>query len=120
MRAIPYYVSVHLLRHKVGVEHFVRSQRPTSMNPVDCDRRQASQDALVDHTMILNPQALIAISRKRLCNKADVVTQNIWRQVRDEIAGDDNLYIAAVAEVMIPDCMYRGACHEVQPCGHVT
>jgi hypothetical protein len=116
MRSIPYYVSVHLVRHKVGIEHFVGSQRPTSMNPVGYDRRQAAQDALVDHTMILNPQVLINISRKRLCNKADVVTQNIWRQVRDAIAGHDNLFVAAIAEVMLPDCLYRGNCHEIIPC----
>lgn len=120
MRDIPYYVSVHLVRHKIGVEHFVRSQRPTSMNPVEYDRREAPQDALVDHTMILNPQALINISRKRLCNKADMVTQNIWRQVRDEVAGDDNLYIAVIAEVMLPDCEYHGGiCHEITPCEKV-
>lgn len=116
MTSIPYYVSVHLVRHKIGVEHFVRSQRPTSMNPVDYDRRQAPQSALTDHTMILNPQALINISRKRLCNKADPATQTIWRRVKEAIGAHDDPYIAAVAEVMLPDCKYRGGCHEITSC----
>lgn len=117
MRDIPYFASVHLTRHKIGVEHFVRSQRPTAMNPVDYDRRRAPQDTLVDHTMILNPQALINISRKRLCNKADPVTRNIWQQVQKAIAVHDNPYIAAIAIMMMPDCLYRGGCCEIEPCG---
>lgn len=117
MRGIPYYASVHLVRHKIGVEHFVRSQRPTARKPVDYDRRRAPQGALVDHTMVLNPQALINISRKRLCNEADPVTQSIWRQVRDTIAAHDNLFVAAIAEVMMPNCLYRGQCYEIEPCG---
>jgi len=120
MHNIPYYASVHLVRHKIGVEHFVRSQRPTAMNPVDYDRRKAPQDALVNHTMILNPQALINISRKRLCNKADVITQSIWRQVYQTIAEHDDPFVAAIATVMMPDCEYRGGvCHEIAPCGKV-
>jgi len=118
IRNMPYYVSVHLVRHKIGVEHFVRSQRPTSMNPVGYDRREAPQGALVDHTMVLNPQALINISRKRLCNKTDVVTQNIWRQVHQTIARHNNPFVAMIATVMLPDCEYRGGtCHELNPCG---
>ena len=34
MLSIPYYVQVHLVRHKFGVEHFVRTQRPDSYNPI--------------------------------------------------------------------------------------
>jgi len=117
MTDIPYYVSVHLVRHKFGVEHFVRSQRPTSMNPVGYDRNEAPQNALVNHTMVLNPQALINISRKRLCNKADPATKRLWQYVRDVISRHSNPYVAAIASVMVPDCEYRGSCHEVVPCG---
>jgi len=114
---IPSYVSVHLVRHKIGVEHFVRSQRPTAMNPVDYNRRKAPQDVLVNHIMILNPQALINISRKRLCNKADPVTRKLWYLVREVISRHSNPYMAAIASVMVPDCIYRGGCHEIVPCG---
>jgi len=117
MTDIPYYVSVHLVRHKFGVEHFVRSQRPTSMNPVEYDRNEAPQNALVNHTMVLNPQSLINISRKRLCNKADPVTRRLWQYVRDVISRHSNPYVAAIASVMVPDCKYRGECHEIVSCG---
>lgn len=36
---IPYYVSVHFVRHKVGVEHYVRSQRNDRQS--DYDRTKA-------------------------------------------------------------------------------
>jgi len=118
MIGIPYYVSVHLVRHKIGVEHFVRSQRGTSINPVDYDRRKAPQDALVNHKMVLNPQALINISQVRLCNKADVATREVWHNVYQAIKEHKNPYISAIAEVMVPRCEYRGGiCHELQPCG---
>jgi len=117
MTDIPYYVSVHLVRHKFGVEHFVRSQRPTSMNPVDYDRREAPQSALVNHIMILNPQSLINISRNRLCNKADPATRRLWQYVRDVISRHSNPYVAAIASVMVPDCEYRQGCHEIVSCG---
>lgn len=115
---IPSYVSVHLVRHKIGAEHFVRSQRDTSMNPVDYDRRRAPQDALVNHRMVLNPQSLINISQVRLCSKADHETRNVWHHVLLAIQGHEDPYISAISEVMMPRCEYRGGvCHELQPCG---
>jgi len=117
---IPSFASVHLVRHKIGVEHFVRSQRDTAINPVNYDRHKAPQDALVNHTMVLNPQALINISRRRLCHKADEVTRGIWAQVKEAIATHENPYIAAIAQVMVPNCEYRRGCHEMKPCGYYS
>ena len=118
MVGIPYYVSVHLVRHKIGVEHFVRSQRPDSMNPVDYDRRQAPQDALVSHLMVANAQALINISQVRLCSKADNATWQVWRAVKQAIQNHPDPYVSAIAEVMVPRCVYRGGvCHELRSCG---
>ena len=60
---LPYWVSVHLTRHKIGVEHFVSTQRT---DRTGVDREELPQGAPVDHTMVINAQALINISRKRL------------------------------------------------------
>lgn len=60
MEGIPYYSSVHLVRHHVGVTHYVSSQRKNA------DRAEELQGVLVNHAMVLNPRALISISRKRL------------------------------------------------------
>jgi len=120
MTDIPYFVSVHLVRHKFGIEHFVRSQRPTSMNPVGYDRGEALQGVLVNHIMILNPQSLINISRKRLCNKADPATMKLWHSVRKVISRHQDPYVVAIAGAMMPDCKYRGGCHEIDSCGMGT
>ncbi len=115
---IPYYVSVHLVRHKFGVEHFVRSQRPDSYNPVEYDRRTAHQDTLVTHLMVLNPQALINISQVRLCSNADPATREAWTKVKYEILDHPDPYVSAISDVMLPRCEYRGGvCHELRPCG---
>ena len=118
LTSVPYYVSMHLVRHKIGVEHFVRSQRPDSMNPVDYDRGQAPQDTPVNHTMFANAQAMINISQVRLCKKADPATQETWHAVKRAVRRHPDPYVSAIAEVMAPRCVYRGSvCHELKPCG---
>jgi hypothetical protein len=50
LKGIPYWLSVHLVRHKIGIEHFVVSQRD-DITGVPRDKKP--QGALVDHTMVL-------------------------------------------------------------------
>lgn len=104
---IPYFASVHLVRHKFGVEHYVKSQRK---NP---ERGAERQDALVNHVMDMNYMALVNMARKRLCYKADPVTRGIMELIRDELAKVDPI----TARFLVPDCEYRRGCHEMQPCG---
>ncbi len=108
MWQIPYFVSVHLVRHKFGVEHYVKSQRS---NP---DRGTERQDALVNHVMDLNVQSLINISRKRLCFKADPVTRSVMELIKQKIEDVDPL----TASFLEPECVYRRGCHEFQSCGY--
>lgn len=110
---IPYYVVGHFVRHKVGVEHFVKSQRT---DRTGIDRTKLPQDALVNYTMVANAQALIAISRKRLCSQASKETREVWKAVIDAIAQ----YEPEIASVCVPECVYRGFCPEMQKCGYST
>lgn len=108
---IPYWVSVHLVRHKFGVEHFVSSQRNDRQS--DYDRTKAPQDSPVYHGMFINAQALISISRKRLCQKASPETRHAWELVYQAI----NDYDPELASHMVPECIYRGGeCHEFKSC----
>ena len=108
------WVSVHFVRHKFGVEHWVRSQRT---DRTGVDRETLPQGARVDHEMLANAQALIFISRKRLCMKASPETRDAWQMVRVEIGCQD----ACMAAAMVPDCIYRGYCYEMKSCGyHLT
>ena len=61
-RELPYWVSVHIVRHWLGIEHFVSTQRT---DRTGVDRNNKSQNALVTHRIRVNAQAMINISRKQ-------------------------------------------------------
>ena len=81
---IPYYTSVHFVRHKYGVEHYVTSQRNDRQD--NYDRTKAPQDSPVVHIMDVNAQELIFMAHKRLCNQADPMTREVMRLICDEVA----------------------------------
>lgn len=113
LKNIPYYVSVHLCRHKFGVEHFVSTQRTDRTGE---DRNGKRQDAHVNHTMIANAAALIAMSKKRLCNLADENTRRVWIGVKHEMVRIGEI---EMADAMRPECVYRnGICPEMKPCAN--
>lgn len=111
LHGVPYYVSNHLVRHKYGVEWYVQSQRNDRQS--NYDRTKAPQDEPVMVTFEANAQALINISRRRLCRKADVATRDLWYMVCEEIISEE----PAMAGILVPDCVYRGRCCEMYPCG---
>lgn len=113
MVGIPYFLSVHLVRHKHGVEHFVSTQRDDRNPDRNVSRKDMPQGALVNHTMYINAQELMFISRRRLCGKADPDMRRLWRSVIDEVAKIDPV----LAEYCVPMCKYRNGCHEANPCG---
>ena len=109
---IPYYVSVHYVRHHIGVNHYVQSQRNDRQK--NYDRTKAPQDAPVSHIMSLNAQELVFMSHKRLCKQADSAT----RAVMQEIVRQAVTLCPEFEEVLVPLCKYRnGKCTEFYPCG---
>ena len=111
LEGIPYFVSTHLVRHKIGVEHYVSTSRE---DRTGIKREERKQTDLVNHTMLINAQALITMSRKRLCTMADAKTREVWRAVKEEIKKVEPI----LAEFMVPECVYRQGCHEFKPCGY--
>ena len=110
MHNIPYYVSVHLVRHKIGVEHFVRTNRSdrTGRN-TDSDSRSTP----TNHAMLINAEALITMSRKRLCSMADPTTRMIWSTVVTALSNVDKV----VADRCVRNCVHCGFCPEFTSCG---
>lgn len=106
------WVTVHLVRHHIGCEKFVHSQRE-DRRELDVPRDELPQGALNDMDMTCNAQALINISKKRLCMKASPETREAWKQVKAEIEKVD----PEMAGAMVPECIYRGFCPELQSCG---
>ena len=107
------WVSVHFVRHKFGIEHWVSTQR-TDRTGVNRDEK--TQDAPVLHECEANAQALIFISRRRLCNQASVDTREAWNEVKEKVKSVDPV----LASVMVPECIYRGFCPEFYSCGYVN
>lgn len=106
------WVSVHFVRHKFGIEHFVQSQRT---DRTGIPRDELPQGSLVNHEILVNQQAIIYISRKRLCNLASLETRMAWRDFLKSIEKDH----PELVSVCVSDCVYRGWCYEMKSCGYV-
>jgi hypothetical protein len=107
---LPYWVSVHLVRHKIGIEHFVKSQR-TDRTGVSRDALR--QDAPVTHRCTANLQSIINISRMRLCGAASPETTHVWSLFLFTLSKVE----PEVVERCVPQCVYRGFCTEYRTCG---
>lgn len=111
-RELKYWVSVHLVRHWLGIVHFVTTQRT---DRTGIDRNDIPQGAFVTHEADANAQALINISRRRLCNCASPDTRQAWQAVKDEVAKVE----PELAGCMVRECVYRnGLCPEMFTCGY--
>jgi hypothetical protein len=107
---IPYAISTHFVRHKIGIEHWISTQRNDRTGE---DRTLKSQMAPVKYRFMANLQAIITISRKRMCSSADPVTREAWA-----------LFLAELFKVLpemeahcLRECEYRGGCTEYKCCG---
>lgn len=104
---VPYWVAMHFVRHKVGVEWFVSTQRTDRTGVA---RESLPQDNLVGLQCVINAQAIIGISRKRLCYKASKETREVWEQVVEQLPQE-------LKNHCLKDCEYRGDCNEISSCG---
>lgn len=111
---LPWYVQTHFTRHKFGVEWFVSTSRE-DRNGID--RSTLTQESPVNVEGEANAQAIINISRKRLCMQASKETRQAWQEFLEELKEfEPELY-----NVCVPDCIYRGWCYEFKSCGfHLT
>ena len=104
------WVSVHFVRHKIGIEHWVNTQRT---DRTGINRDELPQGSLVNHACEADAQSAINISRKRLCYCASPETREAWTNVKDKIKPVE----PELAKCMVPECIYRGGCSEMFPCG---
>lgn len=112
MRDIPTFVSVHFVRHKIGVEHFVKSNREDRPGYTG----DTGRNHPVNHMMFLNAESLITMARKRLCYKAHEQTIVVMNEIKREVAKVD----PDLARHMVKNCIYRNGCNELKPCGRMN
>lgn len=127
------WVGVHLLRHEHMLP-FIHSQRVDRREDIDSltervmsiieedvksDKSFNKRDYLFqgepnDQDFVVNAQTLINISRKRLCHCASKETREAWVAVKEAIKEFDPI----MASFMVPNCIYRGRCPEMNTCGY--
>lgn len=105
---IPHWVGVHWVRHKW--ECFVRTQR-TDRTGVSRDK--LPQDAPQSFTGEANVQHTIDTWRKRLCGQAARETVRYAEDFKLALGEADREW----ADVLVPNCVYRGGCPELRSCG---
>lgn len=107
------WVTVHLVRHWLNFVPFVHSQRE-DRRVLDCSRDELPQGSLNDMDVMANAQALINVSRKRLCGRASKETREAWTAAKAAVRKVDPI----MADKMVPNCVYRGFCPELECCGY--
>lgn len=132
------WVTVHLVRHHVGCEKFVHSQRQDINDQVEVitkrlievlkeegllregwrERDYMFQGETNEMDMSCNAQSFMSISRKRLCyGCTSPETRQAWELVIESLREVDPI----LAEKCAPDCIYRGFCPEGKRCcGYVN
>lgn len=110
-KRIKSWVSVHWVRHKH--EKFVSTQRDDRKEH-DISRNDAPQGTLVDMDNYANAQQLIDIFRKRLCYQASPETRELAEDFKRALKQEQ----PEVADVLVPNCIYRNGCPEFQTCGY--
>lgn len=102
------WVATHWSRHKF--EKYIKSQRS---DRTGIPRDKLPQDAPVDFTGDANVQALIDTMRKRLCRQSSTET----RQYAENLKAALHEVEPEIADVLVPQCVYRAGCAEMKPCG---
>lgn len=109
---LPYWVSVHLVRHHEGCQPYVKTQRNDRQDAYD--RGEAPQNSPVDMMWSMNAEALMTIANKRLCSQASPET----RAVVSEMCRQVEAVCPEFKGLLVPMCEYNGnTCHEMFPCG---
>lgn len=103
------FAQVHLVRHHIGYEKFCGTLRD---DITGIDGATITRESETSMEIYLNAQALIQISRVRLCHKAHVETIKIWEGIIAAI-GTVN---PEIVKFCVPNCIYRGFCPEIKSC----
>ena len=112
MKNIPSFVATHFVRHKVGVEHFISTWRE---DRIWIPNEELNRLSPVNHTMIINAEALMNISYKRLCYKASPETLEVMEEIKKKV---EEIH-PELSECLHRNCIEKGFCPEYKSCNFV-
>ena len=105
---MPHWITVHWVRHKW--EKFVRTQRT---DRTGIPREKLPQDEPQTFVGEANTQHLIDTWRKRLCYQASPETRAYAEDFKIKLHETE----PEISDVLVPHCVYRGGCPEIDRCG---
>jgi hypothetical protein len=109
---VPSWVTVHYVRHHVGVQFYIKSQRHEG-------RDEEPQGQLINMMFDINAHALLTMDKARTCKKAAKETRAVMEMLRHEMVHKGDDYDKMLAEVMVPPCEWYHSCFEPSPCGKI-
>lgn len=115
---IPYFAHVYLIRHHLGIQPHVYSQRDDGGAELHSKRDSYPQGALISMCADINADALLQIARKRLCYKSHRVIQEVLRKIKISLIANGDKYDQVLGNLMMRPCeWYPGYCSEPSSCG---
>jgi len=110
---IPYFLSVHIVRHHIGCNHYVSTQRDDRHPEREESREILPQGEFVSHILSINAQELMFFMRKRLCNQADPSMRYLANKIKQAVLEVNPEFEG----LLVPLCEYRNnKCTEMFPC----
>lgn len=108
------WVTVHYVRHHVGVQFYVKSQRTDRDSSIP-SRDDAPQGTPISMMFDVNADAILSIAQARLCKKAAADTRNLMREMKLALLQGDE-YDEILGQLMQPPCGWYDKCFEPKPC----
>lgn len=110
---IPTFVATHLIRHHVGVQPYVQSQREDNTN---IPRNFRTQVDPVNMILDINVNGLIDMAKARLCGKASKETREVLEEIKSTLQNSEDDYDISLSKYLKAPCQWYGICFEPQGC----
>lgn len=115
LNGIKSFIATHFVRHGIGTIWAIESGRTDLQKKMRETLKTIERETPVLMKGQVNAQALINISRRRLCLNSHKDTVKAWKQVKEAVAEVEPV----VAQFMVVECVYRnGLCGEPKCCGY--
>lgn len=108
---VPYWLQTELVRHHIGIEKYVKSQRD-DRNDNEIPRGKKPQDAPVNMIIDVNAESLLTLMNKRLCGCATKEMQKLMMMIRKEVIKTNQEF----ERFMVPMCLHLRGCNEFVSC----
>lgn len=110
VEGVPTFIATHFVRHNIGVTPFIQSMRDDRAEYDEIPNRETP----VIMELHLNTQAIINISRKRLCHCSHIRTIKVWEAILEELKTVNDTLVSCC----VKNCVYQGHCYEYKSCGY--